>query len=103
MFDGENQRARSALLDAPHKPHEVAFVVFGQLAGAAPSEGDANNDAAPDAIWIFGTTIWVAWEAKSEAKPDGELGADDVRQVGGHLRFTTAQRAEATPDDSPYC
>jgi hypothetical protein len=43
----------------------------------------------------------VAWETKSEAKNDGELGADDVRQAGGHLRFTAAKRDHAAPGDSP--
>lgn len=32
-----------------------------------PSEGDGNNDSTPDAVWIFGSTMWVAWEAKSNA------------------------------------
>jgi hypothetical protein len=71
-----------ALLDTPHKPYEAALVVLGQLVGAVPSVGDGNNDSAPDAVWIFGRTIWAVWEAKSEAKQDGELGADDVRQAG---------------------
>lgn len=77
------------------------MVTLGQLAGAVPTEGDGGNDAAPDATWIFGSTIWVAWEAKSAAKPDGELGANDVRQAGGHLRFIAAQRGESAPGDSP--
>jgi hypothetical protein len=101
VFDTEVQHARAALLAKPHKPYEAALVVLGKLAGAVPSEGDGNNDSAPDAVWIFGDIIWVAWEAKSEAKEDGELGADDVRQVGGHLRFTAKMRAEAAPGDSP--
>lgn len=101
VFDVEVQHARAALQDTPHKPYGAALVVLGQLAGAVPSEGDGNNDSAPDAIWIFGDTIWVAWEAKSNAEPDGELGAKHVRQAGGHLRFTARKRAEAAPGDSP--
>lgn len=36
----------------------------------------------------------------SDAEPDGELGADDVRQAGGHLRVTATKRAEAAPGNS---
>jgi hypothetical protein len=101
IFEEEVHRARAALEDTPRKPYEAALVTLGQLAGARPSEGDGDRDAAPDAIWIFGTLVWVAWEAKSEAKPDGELGADDVRQAGAHLRYTADRRSEAAPGDSP--
>jgi hypothetical protein len=100
VFDTEIAAARAALTDAPSKPYEAALVTLGQLAGAVPSDGDHGNDA-PDATWIFGNIIWVAWEAKGDAKPDGELGADDVRQAGGHLRFIAAQRGQAAPGDSP--
>lgn len=101
VFDTEIVTARAALTDTPSKPYEAALITLGQLAGAVPTEGDGGNDAAPDATWTFGSAIWVAWEAKSEAKPDGELGANDVRQAGGHLRFIAAQRGEAAPGDSP--
>ncbi|WP_413115327.1 DEAD/DEAH box helicase [Streptomyces sp. CY1] len=101
VFDTEVHRARAALADTPRKPYEAALVLLGQLAGAQVSEGDGNNDAAPDATWIFGTTLWVTWEAKSEAEPAGELGAGDVRQAGSHLRFAAARRGQAVPGDSP--
>ncbi|MFF3790844.1 DEAD/DEAH box helicase [Streptomyces sp. NPDC001981] len=101
VFDTQIQRARAALADMPSKPYEAALVLLGQLAGAVPSEGDGNNDSAPDASWIFRNTSWAVWEAKSEAKPDGELGAGDVRQAGSHLRFAATKRGEAAPGDSP--
>lgn len=100
VFETEIQQVRSALLDTPHKPYEAALVVLGQLAGAEPSQGDSDSDSAPDAVWIFGSAIWVVWEAKSEARSDGELGAEDVRQAGSHLRYTASKRAEAVPGDS---
>ncbi len=101
VFDTEVVAARAALTDTPSKPYESALVTLGQLAGAVPSDGDHGNDAAPDATWIFGDVIWVSWEAKSDVKTDGELGADDVRQAGAHLRFVAAQRGQAAPGDSP--
>lgn len=100
VFDSKVQQARAALEDRPRKPYEEALVLLGELVGAVPSEGDGNSTAAPDAVWVFGRTTWVAWEAKSEAKPEGELGADAVRQAGGHLRFAATKRREAVPGDS---
>ncbi|WP_405458116.1 DEAD/DEAH box helicase family protein [Streptomyces sp. NBC_00101] len=101
VFDTAIHSARAALTDTPRKPYENALVLLGQLAGAVPSEGDGNNDSAPDATWIFGDALWAVWEAKSEARPEGELGAGDVRQAGSHLRFAADKRGEAAPGDSP--
>jgi hypothetical protein len=100
VFEDEIARARTALEDTPAKAYESALVLLGQLLGATPSEGDGNNDSAPDATWIFGRTTWVGWEAKSEAKPAGELGAGDVRQASGHLRFAADRHGAAAPGDS---
>ena len=100
VFDTEVAAARTALTSTASKPYEAALVTLGQLAGAQPSDADHGASAAPDATWIFGTIMWVAWEAKSKANPDGELGADDVREAGGHLRFIAKQRNQAAPGDS---
>ncbi|MFF5079432.1 DEAD/DEAH box helicase [Actinoplanes sp. NPDC000266] len=100
VFDEEVVAARTALTSMASKPYEAALVTLGQLAGAVPTYGDHGQTAAPDATWIFGTHMWVVWEAKSEAKPDGELGADDVREAGAHLRFAADERREAAPGDS---
>lgn len=100
VFDSATNTARAALAETAHKPYEAGLVLLGRLAGAAPSDGDHGATAAPDAGWIFGDTVWVAWEAKSEAQPSSELGADDVREAGGHLRYLADQRGEAAPGDS---
>ncbi len=42
----------------------------------------------------------MAWEAKSEAVPEGELGVTAVRQAGGHLRYVANQRNEPIPSGS---
>ena len=101
VFEPEIQATHAALADTPSKPYEAALVILGQLAGAVPSEGDGGNDAAPDATWIFGDTMWASWEAKSDAHEDGELGAEDVRQAGGHLRYAATKRSQFIPGDSP--
>jgi hypothetical protein len=56
--------------------------------------------SAPDATWIFGREFWVAWEAKSDANPDGEVDARSVRQASSHIRFIEAHQNEAAPGDS---
>lgn len=99
-FDPTVHAARIGLEGTPHREYEAGLVVMGALAGARPSEGDGGNTAAPDATWIFGDAIWVSWETKSEAHPNGELGADDVRQAGAHLRFAADKYNKAAPGDS---
>jgi len=99
-FEPEVEHVRTGLGETPAKAYEAALVRLGMLAGAADSIGNNNADAAPDALWTFGEITWVAWEAKSEAQPGGPLGADDVRQAGGHLRYAVNTRGEAAPGDS---
>lgn len=100
VFETEIRRVRAALMDTPPRPYEAALVTLGQLAGATRCEGNGNESAAPDAVWYFGDVTWVAWEAKSNAKPDGELGAEDVRQAGAHLRFAESKQSKKAPGDS---
>ncbi|MFD2763526.1 DEAD/DEAH box helicase [Micromonospora eburnea] len=99
-FEPEMERIRTGLGETPAKPYEAALVGLGHFSGATDSVGNGDADAAPDATWTFGDLIWIAWEAKSEAKPEGEIGASDVRQAGGHLRFVADKRGEAAPGDS---
>jgi hypothetical protein len=80
--------------------YEAALVHLGRLAGADTSAGNGGAQAAPDATWIFGNAAWVCWEAKSDAEPTGELGATDVRQAGGHLRYASGDRNAPIPSGS---
>jgi hypothetical protein len=101
-FNAEITRARAALAATEYTAYEAGLVLLGTLAGAKPSYGSGGDveDAAADAVWIFGEAQWVIWEAKSMAKPTGSLGADNVRQAGAHLRSVEAQRGTAAPGDS---
>jgi hypothetical protein len=99
-FDSSITVAREALESTDPKPYEKALVFLGKLAGAATSEGDSGAQAAPDARWLFDRVVWVCWEAKSKAKPDGELKVADVRQAGGHLRYVGSERVEPVPGGS---
>lgn len=98
-FSDDIRRMRSQLIATESVPYEEALVYLGKLAGAH-AKGNNGADSAPDATWVFGRVSWVAWEAKSEASPDGELGSKDVRQAGSHLRYIESERDESAPSDS---
>ncbi|MEE1826610.1 DEAD/DEAH box helicase family protein [Streptomyces sp. BE20] len=101
-FEQTITQARTDLAGTAYKAYEAGLVILGTLAGASESYGnnDDEDPAAPDAVWIFEEARWATWEAKSEAQPTGQVGADNVRQAQGHLRYTEAQRKEPAPSDS---
>lgn len=99
-FDENVVATRAALEGREPRAFEAAIVFLGRLAGATLSEGDRGAPAAPDARWIFEQVLWVCWEAKSDAEPGGELGAKDVRQAGGHLRFVSSELEVPIPSGS---
>ncbi|MGW6263992.1 DEAD/DEAH box helicase [Cellulosimicrobium funkei] len=98
-FEARVSQARSGLIAREAKAYEEALVHLGTLVGAE-SEGSGHADAAPDAMWIFADLQWISWEAKSEAEPRGELGADDTRQAGSHLRFMESKYGASSPRSS---
>ncbi len=96
VFEPGITEARSGLLGRDARPYENGLVHLGLLAGAL-SEGDGGASAAPDAMWRFTDTLWVSWETKSDAEPDGALGANYVREAGSHLRYMEAHYGAAAP------
>jgi hypothetical protein len=100
VFDNAISRMQKALSETPHAPYEQALVDLGLYAGASESLSRSKADAAPDGAWLFGEISWITWEAKSEAKPEGELGADDTLEAGGHLRYVSRKRDQEPPGDS---
>jgi hypothetical protein len=99
-FEADMIKIRSQLADTTAAPFEQALVSLGKLAGAAVSDGNNGATAAPDAVWLYGADLWITWEAKSEAQPEGELGAEDVRQAGSHIRYVADKRSEQIPAGS---
>ncbi|MGK5114754.1 DEAD/DEAH box helicase [Geodermatophilus sp. CPCC 205506] len=95
-FESAIVEMHAGLSGRPPKPSENALVRLGELAGAE-SKGNGGATAAPDATWRFGNVLWVSWEAKSDAEPEGELGPEDVRQAGAHLRYMSAESEEDIP------
>ncbi|WDF45108.1 MULTISPECIES: DEAD/DEAH box helicase [unclassified Streptomyces] len=102
VFEEAIAQARSGLAGTAYKSYEAGLVALGTLAGASASYGnnDDEDPAAPDAVWVFEDARWVTWEAKSEAQPTGQVGADNVRQAQGHLRYTETERKQSAPSDS---
>jgi hypothetical protein len=99
-FDPMVGEILAGLSQTERRSFESALVKLGLLAGATDSVGDGNAQAAPDASWAFGSNVWVTWEAKSEAQPDGEVSVGSVRQANGHLRYMADDRNEAIPSGS---
>lgn len=99
-FDDDTSSRRAELLAVEPGPYEAALTHLGCLLGANPSEGNRNATAAPDSTWIFNSQLWLGWEAKSDAEPEGELGANDVKQAGGHLRYASTGRGQPIPSGS---
>ncbi|WP_406401854.1 DEAD/DEAH box helicase [Streptomyces uncialis] len=95
-------KARAGLEGTEYTAYEAGLVHLGRLAGAQPSYGNEGDegDALPDAVWIFDKAQWVIWEAKSQAKETGQIGADQVRQTGAHLRTAEKEQEKAAPGDS---
>ncbi|MGW7073080.1 DEAD/DEAH box helicase [Streptomyces sp. NPDC054855] len=102
VFSDAVLKTRAGLQGTEYTAYEAGLVQLGTFAGAQPSYGNNDDDtaAAPDAVWIFGDAQWVIWEAKSEASPTGQVGADNARQAGAHLRFTATERSAPAPSDS---
>lgn len=99
-FDADVVLHRQGIGGTEPGAFERALAYMGSLAGASDVVSDSGADAAPDAAWVFTDISWVTWEAKSDAKPEGDLGANDVRQAGSHLRFLASARGEPIPSGS---
>lgn len=99
-FEADLAEATAGLAGTSSGPFEQALGFLGSLSGASSAEVNTGASAAPDGTWKFGDHLWVCWEAKSDAAPAGELGAGDVRQAGGHLRYASSDSATSVPTGS---
>ncbi|ORV80839.1 hypothetical protein AWC11_27660 [Mycobacterium interjectum] len=66
-------------------PWEEGTTQLGQLLGFDAHHPGGTND--PDSVWVADDTLAFAWEAKSEEKPDGEVGATTATQTAGHAEW----------------
>lgn len=96
--------ARAGLAQSSYKKYEAGLKTLGWYAGASEVYDDGGAQAAPDSTWIFGTQLWVAWEAKSEAVSDSSIPAKYTRQATLHLSFIADKRnGEEVPAGSFTC
>ncbi|MBG6059775.1 hypothetical protein RCH16_003177 [Cryobacterium sp. MP_M5] len=87
MFEGLSQ--------IDHRAYEPALTSLGMLLGAEAFK--PSGDGRTDAAWCWDNELWITLEAKSEHKPAGTIGIDDVRQVNGHLKLVADDRTAAIP------
>ena len=78
--------------------YEQGLVTLGRLLGADSNK--PSGEARADALWRWGQELWIAWEAKSEAKDENDISADDVRQASTHLRAAAKDLDEEIPPGS---
>ena len=93
------ESVRAGLAQASAGAFERAVAGLGELAGASVLRR-TGNDAEPDAVWSFGGALWVAFEAKSECDPEGQVSADEVRQAGAHLNYAASCLGGDPPEGS---
>lgn len=102
--DNAVAEAQANLAQSSYKKYEAGLKTLGWYAGASEVYDDGGAQAAPDSSWIFGTQLWVAWEAKSEAKSDSSVPVKYARQATGHLSFIASKRdGEDAPAGSFTC
>src|SRR6185312_911056 len=69
----------AGLAQIDHKDYEPALTALGKFLGADAFK--PTGDARTDSAWCWDDVLWVTLEAKSEHKPKGTIGIDDVRQI----------------------
>lgn len=80
------------------RAYERGLVTLGKAVGADSHKPD--EEARADALWRWSDEMWVAWEAKSEARDENDISANDIRQANTHLRAAAADLDEEIPTGS---
>ena len=78
--------------------YERGLVALGKFLGAKAHKPEGQARA--DALWRWAGELWVVWEAKSEAKDETDISAEDIRQASTHLRAAAADLDEEIPPGS---
>lgn len=97
---GELKAMRLALAESASGPYESALSQLGRFLGAEAFKPSGSGRC--DSAWLWGSSMWVTFEAKSEANPDGLLSLRDIRQTNTQLdQLAVDQQADNSPAGSP--
>lgn len=75
----------NGLVSVEHTKSEPAITELGALLGAEASKPKGQGRA--DSIWCWARRVWIAIEAKTEQKSEGEISLDNVRQANTQLKI----------------
>ncbi|HWF15822.1 MAG TPA: DEAD/DEAH box helicase [Acidimicrobiales bacterium] len=78
--------------------YEPALSTLGKLLGAEAFKPPEKGRA--DSVWIYGQHWWLTVEAKSDAKAEGLVSMENVRQTNSQLRSLSADREAPIPGGS---
>jgi hypothetical protein len=85
-FTALPQSVTSGLAQASAAPYEAALAGLGELAGGTVLQR-TGADAEPDSLWMFGTEVWVGFEAKTECELPARLSCATKKTA----RFTASR------------
>ena len=75
-------RMQEGLKTQYHKAFHEGLESLGKCLGAQTIR--TTEHGAPDVVWTFANDVHIAFEAKTEKKPDGTLSKKDLQETKGH-------------------
>jgi hypothetical protein len=81
-FEEHIEQMRAQLEDQYHAAYHEGLEALGRCLGAQPTR--VTEAGAPDVVWSFANDVHVAFEAKTEKKPESSLSKKDLQETKGH-------------------
>jgi hypothetical protein len=88
-FEKVISEAMADIKSSDHKAFHRGLRRLGQMLGFQADTPDV--EAAPDCVWGLGDGLYIAHEAKTEQKPEGPIGVNDIRQAQSHSDWVQAK------------
>jgi hypothetical protein len=89
-FGRATDRMLERLSDTTATPFEEGLTDLGRLLGYEADHPTGDND--PDSVWVASDGMVFVWEAKSNERSDGEIGARTAQQAAGHRAWVLNHR-----------